>query len=179
MQDGVINQVTLIKWELPNYLKTFTAQTVEDVDYNAEKNTSKNTTITFYNDYGTIRFSADVNLKYTYTDTGSEFPGASNELGGHRQWSGVAVIGFEKIGTGPLCYSLSCYIINNDSLESTGYPMIGSAQGFKVNWGITSVTGENEPANITLYASIGALLENQNTPEYGLIGQTFNEVVEG
>jgi hypothetical protein len=102
----------------------------------------------------------------------------TTEHGGHQEWSGVAVISFERINGGTLGYTLSCYLINRDSLESTGYPVTTSAQGFKVNWPISLVTGEKEPASITLHASIGALLTGVNTPEYGLIGETFTEVVE-
>lgn len=176
MLDGVINQVTMIKWELPNYLKTFTAQTVEDADYNAEKNTSKNTTITFYNDYGTIRFSADVNLKYSLE---SSAIGGTTELGGHRQWAGVAVIGFENMGealNSPLGYNLSCYVINRDSLESEGFPVIDTVSRFEIRWAITSVNGENEPSNIELYKGVGELFAR--APETGLVGTQFTEVVE-
>ena len=116
-----------------------------------------------------------MNLKYSVE---SSVIGGTTEFGGHKEWAGAAVISFERIDSGPLCYTLSCYMINSNSLESEGYPMIGSAQGFKVHWTITSVTGENEPTSVKLHASIGSLLTNQNTPEFGLIGQTFAEVVE-
>jgi hypothetical protein len=182
MQDGVINQVTMIKWELPNYLKSFTAQTVEDAEYNAEKNTSKDTIITFYNDYGTIRFSADVNLKYTYAE--SPFPGATIELGGHQEWSGVAVIGYDQKPLDPAYptqnlipyFTLTCYIVTTNSLENIGYPVINSKDfAFRLDWKITSYTGENEPESVAL--SIGTKITTE--PETSLNGKTFNEVVEG
>jgi len=180
MLDGVINQVTMIKWELPNYLKTFAAQTVEDADYNAEKNTNKDTLITIYNDYGTIRFSAKVNLKYSIE---SSVIGGTTEFGGYQEWSGVAVIGYTQYGDNPEkplenqrpYFALTCYIVNNNSLENTGYPVINSSNfSFRLDWLISSYTGENEPSSVNLL--IGTKITT--SPQTLLDGQKYTEVVE-
>lgn len=139
VNDGVINEVTLVKWEFPKYLKTFTAQTVSDSDYNAEKNTSKFTEITFYNHYGTIRFSAKVNTVYI---------GGSGDVGGYEEWSGVAEIDFVNPDGQHLSYGLSCYIISKDSLESAGYEKL--KDGFNVSW-YYYLNTSHEPEAVKMY----------------------------
>ena len=163
VNDGVINEVTLIKWELPKYLKTFTVQTVSDSDYNAEKNTSKFTEITFYNDYGTIRFSAKVNTVYI---------GGSGDVGGYKEWSGVAEVDFVNPDGQHLSYGLSCYIINNDSLESTGYEKL--KDGFNVSW-YYYLNTSHEPKEVILYGQPQGSSLLGSMPYSSLVGLTFAE----
>lgn len=118
------NPVDLKKWVIPKYLKSFGAETISDEDF-SDKNTSKNTTITFYNDYGTIRFSADVNVAYK----NNEFLGGK---GGHETWSGVVVAEIARDKDQILYYKLNCYISNKDSLESEGFDM--SNDFFVLKW---------------------------------------------
>lgn len=154
MSDSTI----LKKWEFPKYLKTFSAQTVSDDDYNAEKNNGKNTEITFYNDYGTIRFNAKVNVKYIQTVVGS-----STEP--YVEWAGVAEIAVSKVGS-IWYFVLDCYVINVNSLECSGYSK--TTDGFKVYWS----TAKTEPNSVTLYAENGSLL----TGYEDLLDKTYTEV---
>lgn len=61
--------LTLYKWIIPNYLGTYTAKTVSDDVWNSEgydntKNSSQNTEIEIYNDFGTLKFIIRGNVKY-------------------------------------------------------------------------------------------------------------------
>lgn len=61
--------LTLYKWTIPNYLRTYTAKTVSDevwndTNYDKTKNSSQNTEIEIYNDFGTLKFIIRGNVKY-------------------------------------------------------------------------------------------------------------------
>ncbi|MBR3885412.1 MAG: hypothetical protein IKJ33_02980 [Clostridia bacterium] len=163
MAEGRINAVTLVKWEIPKYLKTFSAQTVADEKFNDEKNTNKNTEITFFNDYGTIRFIAKVNLPYSSPITG--------ELGGYQEWEGVAEIEKKFVFPDgqPVHYGLNCYLVKDGVKLSSGFEVI-----WPVPLPITSNDTDHEPAQITIYASIGTLLSS--APESALVGQKFDAI---
>ncbi len=123
-------ETTLSKWEMPLYLKTFTAQTVSDADYDeVGNNGTKNTEITIYNDYGTIRFSAKINVAYI---------DGTKPTGGYQEWAGVVEPGFNRYGenaVNPLYYDLVCYVTNEAGLESTGYPTVQQKNTyFTLNW---------------------------------------------
>lgn len=108
-----INEDTVLqKWVIPDYVATYTAQTVSDEDYNAEKNNgTKNTEIEIYNDYGTIRFIARFNVKYI--DTSENFGGVGSANGGYSEAQGVAKCGTQAYG-GRFSYSLNCYVTGSD-----------------------------------------------------------------
>lgn len=163
INDGdVINEVTLIKWEIPRYLKTFTVQTVDDNDL-SDENTSKFTEISFYNHYGTIRFSAKVNLIYTDGVVSS---------GGYEEWAGVAEVGFVNPDGQHLSYGLNCYIINKGTLDCSGYDK--QTDAFSVSWYYIS-NGTNEPSAVTIYGQPQGSSLLSGFPYSELIGKTFAE----
>ena len=128
----------LTQWFIPKYLNTYVATTVLDNgtdddpynDYNAEHNTGMQTEITFINDYGTLRFSAKVNTPYI----GDNFGGG---LGGYEEWAGVVVVGMERDDKGNICFTLTCYIMNTDGLESEGFNITG-VSSLKLRWPVLS-----------------------------------------
>lgn len=127
--------IELSKWEIPTFIdETFVAQTIDSVTEG--KNTSQNTEITFINDYGTIRFSAKVNTPYTYDEA------YDDEEGGYEEWGGVVVTKVEY--NNGYWYTLTCYILSSNSLESTGF----NTQNvyFKLKWSVLYTT----PTSITL-----------------------------
>lgn len=164
--DAEEDKVTLRKWVLPKYLKTFTAQTISDEDFTKEgydqtKNSSQNTEITFYNDYGTIRFSAKINVLYKKLAVG--------EKGGYLEWSGVAESLIDYID-GRACYILNCYVITTESLNSSGYEKM--EEGFKLVWEIP-LTGEEKPEPDEMKASIAIGSSLLSSPCDVLIGKTY------
>lgn len=127
--------IQLNKWEIPTFIdKTFSAQTIDSVTEG--KNTSENTEISFYNDYGTIRFSAKVNTVYSYDER------YDDESGGYETWAGVVTTNI--VYNEGFWYTLTCYIMDNKSLESTGFNKQNVYFTFK--WSVISKT----PTSITL-----------------------------
>lgn len=122
-----INEDTVLpKWVIPDYVATYTAQTVSDEDYNAEKNNgTKNTEIEIYNDYGTIRFIARFNVKYI--DASENFGGVGSASGGYSEARGVAKCGTQAYGS-RFSYSLNCYVTGS----SEGYSE--SSKYFTMVW---------------------------------------------
>lgn len=109
----------LKKWVLPNYLQTYTAQTISNENYNGDRYS----TITVYNDYGTIRFSMTVNL----LDENSQV--------WQKTLSGVVVCGFGTLNGGRSSgYTLTCYITDN----TTGYKDSSLADKFDLYWSVKS-----------------------------------------
>lgn len=130
---------TLKKWNIPKYLKTFTAQTVEDDD---DSNENKITTIKIYNDYGTIRFWIVANAPL--------IEGAIGSSGGSAEWAGVVESRLES-DMGLKC-KLNCYITNNfDGKESVGYRTT-SDNMFTLQWAVVdALTGD--PTGLELVSS--------------------------
>ena len=135
----------LSKWEIPNFnLVSYTAKTVAD-DAVSDANTTQNTTFTFYNDYGTIRFSADVNVE---SHQSGIIPNAP-VVGGHETWGGIVVVGIERDENKSLCYTLSCYIINSAGLSSEGFSKEGS--DIKFRWLIPIESEQTIPSTLEVY----------------------------
>lgn len=156
--------IVLKKWTLPKYLNTYTAKTLSDEVYNAEgydktKNTSQNTEIEFYNDYGTIRFVARINVAYS---------GGVVANGGYVEWKGVAEFGFPDCADRKTRQALGCYITDSDS----GYNK-NENKFFRVVWDLEKV-GEfsynivEEPTEFTidLFAPVSQLAAPYNTMQY-------------
>lgn len=121
--------VTLGKWVIPSYVgMKFRAKTLDENDFKEGKNESCYSEITFYNDYGTIRFNAKFELKYISAGVPS---------GGLVTWSGLASAQLSTFeNTAGNCVIVSCY---NNSL---------TAESFNVRWPV----GELEsPSKITIY----------------------------
>lgn len=154
------NPVELSKWLFPKYLKSFAAETISEENM-TDKNTSNITTLSFYNDNGTIRFSADINVQYKE----NEFLGSK---GGHVTWSGVAEAIIDRDENQKLCYVLKCFIISENSLESEGYQ--NTSNWFSLKWFVTA-DGKVEPDSLTYYKGNPEL----STP-YDALKTTFNAV---
>lgn len=128
--------VTLDKWVIPSYVgMKFKAKTLDDDTFTEGKNESCYSEITFYNDYGTIRFNAKFELKYISAVVSS---------GGLVTWSGLAsaeLLPFEDVSgtTANIkgnCVVVSCYNENK------------TAEVFKVWWPV----GELEnPSKINIF----------------------------
>lgn len=156
--------IILNKWVLPDYLGTYTAQTVEDEDYNEEKNNgTKNTEIEIYNDHGTIRFIARVNLKY------SENTSPNLTAGGYAEWQGVVECGFVNAEAGDFSYALYLYVTDLDD----GYR--GSeTKYFKLIWSVNSsnrytITDDERYIEGANYTSI---VETTTTNDSGTVTTT-------
>lgn len=137
--------VDFTKWSIPKYLKTYTAKTVSDDVFNAEdydktKNTSQNTEIVMFNDYGTIRFYAKVNVPAVSAMTG--------DIGGYVEWSGVVETEITVTEDKLLCYVLNCFIISENSLESEGYQ--NNTKSFSLRWALVH-NPSSEPVSAELY----------------------------
>lgn len=117
-----INEDTkLLKWVIPDYVATYTAKTVSDEDYDANKNNgTQNTEIVIYNDYGTIRFIARFNVKYV--DASENVGGLGSASGGYVEARGVAKCGM-RTANRKSCYSLDCYVTGSSEgySESSNY----------------------------------------------------------
>ncbi len=125
---------TLEKWEFPDYFGTYTAQTVADEDYDEIKNHgTKNTEIEVFNDHGTIRFIARVNVKV--------ISGVSS-TGGYTEWKGVVKCGIESDENRKRCFVLNCYVTGSDD----GYS--DKTQYFQLVWLI------NDDSNVTISDSV-------------------------
>lgn len=148
---------TLSKWVFPKYLKSFSAVTI-DKDNMTEHNTSNTSTLTIYNDYGTIRFSMKVNVTYRQTSSGS--------YGGYEEWAGVAEIkiaNLEEVDVnGKIKYEpyfvLRCYRTSSNSLFSTGYRASEATEYFDVCWKLVENDGETVPTAVTIRAQDSSLL---------------------
>ena len=142
---------TLTKWAIPKYFDTYVAQTVTDADYNAEYNQGQNTEVTFYNDYGTIRFTATVNTKGN-----KPYDDLNLIEGGFERWAGVVIVNVEMVGK-YLCYTLTCSITvidktigSGDALTSTGFPADASSySNIKFYW----VMITDDPSSMSLHLS--------------------------
>lgn len=137
----------LQKWELPKYLGTYSAQTVSDADYDESNHTSKNTDITFYNDYGTIRFIVNVNVKYISSATGTS--------GGSTQWIGVAETSIGPAEDAETSHRLTCYVTGLDS----GYYQ-NSSNKVEISWKSPAnvYALDLDPDSIKLYEGASSLL---------------------
>ena len=148
---------TLTRWQIPKYLDTFAAETVSSEDYNPEYNQGRNTEFTIYNDYGTIRFTANVNTKGSLYDDGLDLVD-----GGFERWAGVVTVNVEWDDT-YLCYTLTCSITVNDrvthtneNLLSTGFPeSISTCKQIKFYWVMTT----EEPTSLKLHESSSRVQE--------------------
>lgn len=148
---------TLSKWVFPKYLKSFSAVTI-DAGKMSEHNTSNTSTLTIYNDYGTIRFSMKVNTVYVQT--------AAVGYGGYEEWAGVAEIriaNLEEVDVnGKIKYEpyfvLRCYRTSSNSLSSTGYRASEATEYFDVCWKATEENGETVPTAVTIRAQDSSLL---------------------
>lgn len=142
------------KWVIPKYLKTYTAKTVSDDVYNNEDydqslNTSQNTEIVIFNDYGTIRFFAKVNVHVPASSA------VTGTIGGYVEWSGVVEVRIANTDDNLLCYILTCYLINEDSLESEGYDK--TTKSFSLKWALAK-NPSTEPITAELYTGDSSLL---------------------
>jgi len=149
-----INSVstTISKWAIPKYLATYTAETMTEEDYqiacgldNISEDkipTTKNTTITIYNDYGTIRFVIDYNVKYISGDV---------PKGGHGTWYGVVEVGHYANGDGNH-YKLDFYKLDGD----TGYRANAQQTCCMLYWYVTTTV----PTTLTLDNGTGSYLNN-------------------
>lgn len=145
--------VTLGKWVIPSYVgMKFTAKTLDEADFTEGKNESCYSEVSFWNDYGTIRFTAKFELKYIQSVAG----GADN--GGLVAWFGLASASLEPFtDTAGTCVTISCY--NNSN----------TAEVIKVRW--TVVELEN-PSKITIYHLQNMLSEYEDE----LLNKNFTRV---
>lgn len=173
--EGSSSTYTLKKWNLPKYLNTFVSSTktvteyYDDPEYDQTKNTSEYSEIEFYNDYGTIRFIARVNVDYIGSDIDDE------GQGGYVEWIGVAEIGVNsyKYPDGDpnngMNYVLDCKVSNS----ATGYPeSVGSR--FSIIWHIGNATTEVlDPSSVKLIDDEGSSLFS--LPFETLVNVVFNK----
>lgn len=161
---------TLTKWTLPKYFDTFVAKTVADSDYNAEYNQGQNTEVTFYNDYGTIRFTAKVNTKGN-----KPYDDLNLIEGGFERWAGVVIVNVEMVGK-YLCYTLTCSITVIDktmgvdeALTSTGFPASSASySNIKFYW----VMITDDPSSVDLHLSSSQVQD----PVYSSLITEFTKV---
>ncbi len=134
---------TLAKWEIPSFSTiTYTAETIVEP---SDANTSSNTTFTFYNDYGTIRFSADINVE-SHQPT---LPPGAAAVGGHETWGGIVVVGMAKNEDKLLCYTLTCYIMTTTSLTTEGYSKEGA--DIKFRWLVPIQSEQQTPESLEAF----------------------------
>lgn len=102
-------KLTLKKWEFPNYLGKYSAQTISGEDSEENK-----TSIRIFNDYGTIRFELKINLAVDPDD-------ASGGEEVKETYLGVVECGFGTMaGNRQMGYMLSCFIISEGNYRGDG-----------------------------------------------------------
>lgn len=104
--------ILLEKWIIPDYLGTYSGQTIRDTDVRDDgyEYPNKFTSIRLYNDYGTIRFELNYNLaqiKIYAWDT--SYTGGSGTKTGVVEYKGLIV----SYGT-PTRHQLSCYMTTSE-----------------------------------------------------------------
>ncbi len=167
--------VVLKKWTIPKYLNTYVGKTISDEIYNADAydkthNTSQNTEIEIYNDYGTIRFIARINVVY------SEGAHSGTANGGYQEWIGVAEFGFPECSDRVTRQALTCYITGSNS----GYNK-NENDFFRVVWDLDKSSGDwkivEEPTSFTIDSSVPALESPYNNMQYLTPGNASTIVV--
>lgn len=105
--------ILLEKWVIPDYLGTYSGQTIRDNDVPEEggEYANKFTSIRLYNDYGTIRFELNYNLvELSLTLTGPTY-GGSGSMKGVVEYKGIVANSGTK-------HKLSCYYTNSEYKNS-------------------------------------------------------------
>ena len=105
--------ILLEKWVIPDYLGTYSGQTIrdDDVPEDGGEYANKFTSIRLYNDYGTIRFELNYNLvELSLTFTGPTY-GGSGSVKGVVEYKDIVFSGGAK-------HMLSCYYTNSEYKNS-------------------------------------------------------------
>ena len=168
--------IVLEKWVLPDYLGTYSAQTIRDTDVkdDGSEYLNKFTSIRFYNDYGTIRFE----LNYNLVEVSPYAIGSTSGGSGIR--TGVVEYGGIKRISGGSRQTLNCYWVGNAS----EYRKDGDEVDFTIRWQSHALEGGKEvfatdPQEMTFVegAIVSALhLDDlkSETPAYDYV--TFEDV---
>lgn len=132
--------LTLEKWEIPNYLGTYQAKTVSDevynnADYDKAKNTSQYTNIRIYNEFGIIKFTIDGNVQFIKSILNEE-----SSAGGHFVWSGTISTKVDVLGT---IDSPRALIFNCTITEKNGVATESSSVSFILSWEIARESLDN------------------------------------